>query len=120
MWYPKRSPKLVTALFSEAVWQLDATNKKEIALSFDDGPHPQSTPRLLDLLDRCEVKATMFLIGENALKYPHLYQLILDKGHSVGAHTMTHLDGWKSNKEDYLTAVCESLSLLSTRLIRTP
>ena len=61
-----------------------------IALTFDDGPNPAVTPELLELLRRCDVKATFFLIGERVRKVPALAREIAAQGHTVGNHTDTH------------------------------
>ncbi len=61
-----------------------------IALSFDDGPCPGSTPVLLDLLDRYAIKATFFVIGSQAERYPELIRDILDRGHTIGNHSWNH------------------------------
>jgi peptidoglycan/xylan/chitin deacetylase (PgdA/CDA1 family)/SAM-dependent methyltransferase len=61
-----------------------------VALTFDDGPDPQVTPRVLDLLDRHGVKAAFFVIGAKAARHPELIQDILARGHAVGNHSQTH------------------------------
>jgi cellulose synthase/poly-beta-1,6-N-acetylglucosamine synthase-like glycosyltransferase/peptidoglycan/xylan/chitin deacetylase (PgdA/CDA1 family)/spore germination protein YaaH len=66
--------------------------QNEIALTFDDGPDPQWTPQILDILKAKNVKATFFLIGENAEANPGLVQRILAEGHELGNHTYTHPD----------------------------
>lgn len=65
-------------------------NPGEIALTFDDGPNPAWTPRLLELLDRHDVKATFFLVGKYASEQSALTRLIADNGHAVGNHTWSH------------------------------
>jgi peptidoglycan/xylan/chitin deacetylase (PgdA/CDA1 family) len=62
----------------------------EIALTFDDGPSPLTTPILLDLLARHSLYATFFVIGEKAAEYPELIKSILDKGHTIGNHSWSH------------------------------
>src|SRR6516225_1129076 len=57
-----------------------------VALSFDDGPHPSFTPQVLDILQRHDARATFFLIGERALRYPELVARIKNGGHEVGNH----------------------------------
>lgn len=64
--------------------------KKSIALTFDDGPHPENTPRILDILKDKGVKATFFVIGKNAEKYPDLLRRIDAEGHIVGNHSYSH------------------------------
>ena len=70
--------------------QIGATNSKKLALTFDDGPDPQWTPQILDILKAKHVKATFFVIGENAEAYPQLVQRMVAEGHDVGNHTFTH------------------------------
>src|SRR6476646_7871668 len=61
-----------------------------VAMTFDDGPSPETTPRLLDMLKQRNIKATFFLIGENAAANPDLVRRILAEGHELGNHTWTH------------------------------
>lgn len=66
------------------------TQRREIWLTIDDGPDPASTPWLLDLLDRYHARASFFLIGEKAQKFPNLVSEILRRGHQIGNHTHSH------------------------------
>lgn len=68
------------------------TGSKGVALTFDDGPSPSSTPIVLDLLDRYQLKATFFVIGEKAARHPDLIADILSRGHSIGNHSWRHDD----------------------------
>jgi peptidoglycan/xylan/chitin deacetylase (PgdA/CDA1 family) len=61
-----------------------------VALTFDDGPNPAITPKLLDLLDRHNVRATFFVIGRSVRAFPTLAKDIADRGHVIGNHTDTH------------------------------
>src|SRR5437868_9128984 len=61
-----------------------------IALTFDDGPDPELTPRVLDLLDLHGARATFFCIGERARRYPELVEAIVARGHAVENHTLCH------------------------------
>ncbi len=63
---------------------------QEVALTFDDGPTPESTPILLDLLARYGLQATFFVVGEKAAAHPELIQNILDRGHTIGNHSLRH------------------------------
>jgi peptidoglycan/xylan/chitin deacetylase (PgdA/CDA1 family) len=62
-----------------------------VYLTFDDGPHPDTTPALLELLAQHDMKATFFLIGYRCKRYPHLVKLIHEQGHTLGNHTYHHL-----------------------------
>jgi peptidoglycan/xylan/chitin deacetylase (PgdA/CDA1 family) len=69
---------------------INTGKKKAIALTFDDGPEPGTTPRILDVLKEKNVKATFFVIGKKALKHPELLRRIVDEGHIIGNHTFSH------------------------------
>ena len=66
------------------------TDQKVVALTFDDGPHPPDTDRLLDVLAKHDVKATFFVIGNRIEKYPETSHRIIAEGHQVGNHSYTH------------------------------
>lgn len=66
------------------------TDKMVLAMTFDDGPHPVNTPKLLDLLKQRNIKATFFVVGKNAQEYPQIIRRIIEEGHEIGNHTWTH------------------------------
>ncbi|OGD39156.1 hypothetical protein A2907_01905 [Candidatus Azambacteria bacterium RIFCSPLOWO2_01_FULL_37_9] len=68
-------------------------NKKDIAITFDDGPNPYFTQKILDILDSFNVKATFFVIGKKCLKYPEILKEIKQRGHLIGNHTFSHKSG---------------------------
>lgn len=92
----------------------------EVYLTFDDGPHPDITPFVLDLLKEYDAKATFFCIGNNVLKYPFIYKRIIDEGHSVGNHTYQHLNGWKTSDKDYLEDIIHAQKYIDSKLFRPP
>jgi peptidoglycan-N-acetylglucosamine deacetylase len=69
------------------------TTQPEVWLTLDDGPSPDHTPKMLDLLDRFDARATFFVIGKRAEEYPHLITEILSRGHGIANHTNTHPSG---------------------------
>lgn len=73
----------------QVVWDID-TQEKVIALTFDDGPHPRNTEKILDILAKYNAKATFFIVGSNAEKYPDLVQQSYEEGHELANHTYTH------------------------------
>ncbi|NOU73543.1 polysaccharide deacetylase family protein [Paenibacillus sp. LMG 31458] len=77
-------------------WGVHSKGKaaKGIAFTFDDGPDPYYTPKLLDLLKERKVKATFFVLGSKAEKYPELIQLMYREGHQIGIHNYTHTSNW--------------------------
>lgn len=108
------------------VWKSAATEKKLVALTFDDGPDPLYTPRILDVLRQHHIKATFFLVGRQVEKYPELARRIVAEGHIVGSHTYTHpvlptLDGRAVGEElDRTAAVFSEVLHLKTPLFRPP
>lgn len=111
---------LMRALYPEFVWKV-STDKKEIFLTFDDGPVPQITEFVLDELAKYQAKATFFCIGDNVEKHPAIFDEIKKQGHSVGNHTFNHLKGWNTPQELYIENFkkCER-SLNSSTLFRPP
>ena len=75
-------------LFGKTICRTNSTRK--LALTFDDGPNPAITPKLLDLLDRYNARATFFLIGRYVRECPELVRQTVSRGHLVGNHTETH------------------------------
>mgnify|MGYP005839570705 CR=1 FL=1 len=65
--------------------------KKQVALTFDDGPHPSYTPQILRLLTQYDARATFFVLGRHAARYPELIRKLVDSGQEVGNHSFTHL-----------------------------
>ena len=101
------------------MWSID-TKEKKLYLTFDDGPHPQATPFVLNELKKHNAKATFFCIGKNVVANPKIYQQILNDGHSVGNHTFNHLNGWKTKNEIYLKDVALATDHIDSNLFRPP
>ncbi|MDE7080373.1 MAG: polysaccharide deacetylase family protein [Muribaculaceae bacterium] len=93
---------------------------RRIYLTFDDGPVPEVTPWVLDLLDRYRIKATFFMVADNARRYPHLLEEVRRRGHRIGNHTFHHLQGAKVTTRSYLRDVAEADRVLHTDLFRPP
>lgn len=91
-----------------------------IYLTFDDGPHPESTPRLLELLARHDARATFFCLGQNVEKYPGLYGQIITAGHATGNHSWSHPNGWTTNTSKYIADVNRAAGLIDSKLFRPP
>ena len=96
------------------------TAENKIALTFDDGPHPYLTESILKTLDKYDVKATFFMVAENAVRYPHLLERIRQEGHSIGNHTYHHLRGCQVATSRYLDDVEKAAQILDTKLFRPP
>jgi peptidoglycan-N-acetylglucosamine deacetylase len=98
-----------------------------VALTIDDGPHPQWTPQVLDLLAEQQIQATFFLIGQNVARYPALARRVAEAGHSIGNHSMTHpqpfaalLDADLCAEIDHAQRVIEDATGLSPKVFRAP
>lgn len=91
-----------------------------VFLTFDDGPHPEITPYVLDVLEQHGAKATFFLLGCNAMRYPHLVDRILADGHAIGNHSYSHPNGWNTSTESYCADVAKAGEVLETALFRPP
>lgn len=120
-----KTPHWVKLVFNTLVWDLPNTEQK-IYLTFDDGPIPEVTEWVLDLLKSEGIKATFFCIGANIQKHPKIYQRILTEGHQTGNHTFNHIKGWKTPTKEYVQNVqkCETeierTATNSTKLFRPP
>lgn len=79
---------LASGFFGPATTSID--NSESIFLTFDDGPHPEITPKVLELLDRYSSKATFFLIAKRAEEHPDIVKEIIKRGHTIGSHDLTH------------------------------
>lgn len=93
-------PAFLRIFYPSLLWSMPAGEKK-LYLTFDDGPHPEITSAVLDLLDQYKAKASFFCVGENVLKFPETYHNIIERGHVVGNHGFNHLNGWKTPLNDY-------------------
>jgi peptidoglycan/xylan/chitin deacetylase (PgdA/CDA1 family) len=117
--YFYRTPAWLRRCFPKRIWRID-TQEPVLYLTFDDGPHPTATPFVLDTLARFDCKATFFCIGQNVLRYPALYRRILEEGHQVGNHTHRHLNGWKTDDQDYVADIKEAAACIRSGLFRPP
>jgi len=115
----ERPPKIYRGLYRGSHWRLN-TSEKVVYLTFDDGPIPEITPWVLDLLDKYGIKATFFCVGDNVRKYPDIYQMVQDRGHLVGNHTFHHLQGLKVEKKAYVKDVEDASKLIHSKLFRPP
>jgi peptidoglycan/xylan/chitin deacetylase (PgdA/CDA1 family) len=87
---PEASPEAANAASKPATWFSVNVDGPYIAMTFDDGPSPETTPRLLDILKQRNIKATFFMIGQNAERNPTIVKRILAEGHEIGNHSWTH------------------------------
>lgn len=116
----EQPPLLYRLLFPEAAWRVKFRREPTVFLTFDDGPIPEVTPWVLDLLDSKQAKATFFMVGDNVRRHPWLLDEVIRRGHSVGNHTMHHLQGMKVPSQRYLRDISEAATLIDSRLFRPP
>lgn len=117
--YPFLIPNTLKKIYPSLIWEIN-TDQDEVFITFDDGPHPEVTPWVLDMLEEFGMKATFFVVGENAAKYPTICKRILDEGHAIGNHTYHHISGYKHELEAYLEDVQRCSDVVSTGLFRPP
>ena len=115
----EQPPKLLRWLYPRALWRMDK-NVKAVYLTFDDGPIPEITPWVLDLLDKYNIKATFFLVGDNVRKHPEEFKMIVERGHRVGNHTFNHISGLKYLSYNYLENTNKADELINSTLFRPP
>jgi len=121
MQYPVRTPWWLKLVFpKDFVWNIAGCDKPTVFLTFDDGPHPEITPFVLDLLNQYEARASFFCVGENVGRYPDTFRQIQEQGHATGNHTYNHLNGWKTQNSVYLGNIDKAHALIDSTLFRPP
>ncbi|WP_208890913.1 polysaccharide deacetylase family protein [Polaribacter sejongensis] len=125
--YFPRTPRFMMRFFSTYTWRF-LSDKKEIFLTFDDGPTPEITEFVLTELKKYNAKATFFCIGKNIQNHPEIFSKLITDGHSIGNHTQNHLKGWKSETNAYVKNALEceqtitqfNTSTITQKLFRPP
>lgn len=118
MWTRFWRVEWIRFLFPRFVWNLP--NDSHVFLTFDDGPHPVATPKVLEVLDHFGIKATFFCVGENAQKYPEIMRDIEQAGHRIGNHTYCHENGWTTPVDTYMNSIMKTSALIKSNLFRPP
>jgi peptidoglycan/xylan/chitin deacetylase (PgdA/CDA1 family) len=114
-----KTPRFFRWIFPNKTWGFSRL-ENAVYLTFDDGPDPDITPWILDLLKEKNILATFFCVGANAKKHPALVERILSEGHSMGNHSMRHEKGVKTANNVYLESVREAHGHISSALFRPP
>lgn len=114
----EQAPLFVRRIW-KATWRIPR-KKKTVYLTFDDGPNPTTTPMVMELLEKYNIKATFFCVGDNVRKYPEAFQMYLDNGHRVGNHTMHHLKGFNTDSYHYTEDIEEADQYIHSTLFRPP
>ncbi|MFV0468073.1 MAG: polysaccharide deacetylase family protein [Dysgonomonas sp.] len=117
----ERPPLLYRSLFPGGYWRIQPPEgEKVVYLTFDDGPIPEVTPWVLEVLKQYNIKATFFCVGDNVRKHPQIYKMVLDAGHRVGNHTFNHIQGIRTRTKNYLKNSEEAAKYIDSDLFRPP
>ena len=115
----EQPPWIYRVFFPGTLWRIQQ-KEKCVYLTFDDGPIPEVTPWVLDVLDAYHIKATFFFVGDNVRKHPGVYNMTLERGHRVGNHTYNHIQGFCTKSKDYLGNVAKAAEWIQSDLFRPP
>ncbi len=105
--------------YPQAIFRMNP-DEKAVYLTFDDGPIPEVTPWVLELLDKYDIKATFFMVGENIRKHPEVFQDVVRRGHRIGNHTFNHIRGFEFTAPEYLANTERANRDMQTDLFRPP
>lgn len=117
--YLVRTPRLIQSMLPSFTWNVP-TKEKVLYITFDDGPIPEVTPWVLDILAEYDAKATFFCVGDNVRKHPSVFEEVVNAGHAIGNHTFNHLSGWETEAVDYFHNVRHCAHLVKSKLFRPP
>lgn len=109
----------IKKLYPGVIWDIQNTGKT-LFLTFDDGPTPIITEKVLDILDSYKAKGTFFCLGRNVDRHPDIYNEILRRGHATGNHTYSHLKGWKTQNPQYFEDIELARKYIKSSLFRPP
>lgn len=112
-------PRFLRPLMGKLTWRKNSSSKV-IYITFDDGPVPEVTPQVLDILDKYNIKATFFCVGENVQRYPNVYADVLNRGHITANHTFNHQKGFSTPTDTYVENVQKAAKYIDSSLFRPP
>ena len=115
----EQPPWFFRAIYPDAIFRMDP-DEKAVYLTFDDGPIPEVTPWVLELLDKHNIKATFFMVGDNIRKHPDVFRMVVERGHRIGNHTFNHIRGVEYLSVNYLANTDKANELMKTDLFRPP
>lgn len=104
---------------SKGIWRIPS-QPKCVYLTFDDGPTPEVTPWVLEVLAHYQIKATFFCVGDNVARYRNIFEREKAEGHHVGNHTMNHISALTYGSKAYLANVEKANVLIQSQLFRPP
>lgn len=115
----EQPPWFFRILYPKAIFRMNP-NEKTVYLTFDDGPIPEVTPWVLEQLEKYQVKATFFMVGDNIRKHPDVFEKVVAAGHRIGNHTFNHIRGFEYTAESYLANTDQANQAMQTDLFRPP
>ena len=118
--YAVRPPWFYRALSPDYLLCQVPVSRKVVYLTFDDGPVPEATPDVLEVLKQKKVQATFFCVGDNVRKHRDIFDMLTADGHAVGNHTFNHLNGWKTSPGAYYNNVMQCREYFERKLFRHP
>jgi len=117
--YLVNTPYLLKKFYPSLIWEIP-NNNNHVYLTFDDGPTPNITEKVLEILREHKAKATFFCIGKNVEKFPALYNKIIQEGHLTANHSYSHQNGWKLNDTNFISEIEKCKEFVSSSLFRPP
>jgi peptidoglycan/xylan/chitin deacetylase (PgdA/CDA1 family) len=112
-------PFFLPLIIPTLTWKVK-THDKVLYLTFDDGPHPEITPWVLQQLESYQAKATFFCVGQNVEKHSATFEKVIAAGHAVGNHTFNHLSAWSHSERAYLNNIDACAKWVNSDLFRPP
>lgn len=112
-----RIPRPAKALCPSVTWEI-MDGGPSLYLTFDDGPTPVITAKVLDILEQYHAKATFFCIGRNVERHPDIYRQVVSAGHATGNHTYSHLKGWFTPDSEYYADIALAAHFVPSALYR--
>ena len=118
---PAKIPSIIQSIIPGITWVgKNLSDENTIYLTFDDGPDPASTPRILRVLEEYGIRATFFVTGENAQRFGSLMDESVFQGHEIANHGFRHLDGWKISLSRFISNVEEGREITGSHYFRPP
>lgn len=117
--YWRKVPWIIQRLVPHVIWRIPNSENK-IYLTFDDGPCPNVTNKILEILHEKEVKASFFCLGKNVENHPNIFEALKENGHFVGNHGWSHLDGWVITRDTFLQNISKAKKFYDNDFFRPP
>lgn len=117
--YRAKTPRIIQSMGKRVIWRIP-TLQTVLYLTFDDGPDPDVTPRVLKLLAAFNAKATFFCVGNNARRYPEVLKEVIQYGHQVANHSYKHESGFETPDYTYYKSFLTAKKHVESTLYRPP